>query len=92
MTDTKNQIINQYKEVICLFTVYDLVSVMPHHEYKIILQNDANEDPDYVPHIFSNIEELMGSDLLNSIADFEVTDTYAENDGTIWICYECYVE
>ena len=75
-----------------MFTVYDLVSVLENHEYKIVLQNDANEDPDYVPYIFSDIEELRGSDLFNNIADYDVTDIYAENDGTIWICYECDVE
>ena len=75
-----------------LFTIHDVVSVMPKQENKIILQNDANEDPDYVPEIFSDIEELRGSDLYNRIADYEVTDMYSENDGTIWICYECDIE
>ena len=72
-----------------MFTIDDLVSRMDLHEYKLILQNDANENPDYVPFLFSNVEEFLGSNLYNQIASFEVTEVYAENDGTIWIVYEC---
>lgn len=70
-----------------MFTIDDLVSKMPNHPYKIVLQNDANMDPDYLPYIFTSVDEFLGSDLYNQIADLEVTDVYSENDGTIWIGY-----
>ena len=72
-----------------MFTIDELTYRMEHHEYQLVLQNDANEEPDYVPEIFSSVDEFRGSALYDQIADFEVTDVYAENDGTIWICYEC---
>lgn len=73
------------------FTIDDVTSRMPNQENRVILQNDANESPDYMPDTFSNVEEFRGSDLYNRIADYEVTDMYSEKDGTIWICYECDV-
>ena len=75
-----------------MFTIDDLVQVMPHHENKIILQNDGDESPDYTPYIFADADEFMGSDLYNQIADYDVIDVYAENDGTIWICYFCNID
>ena len=75
-----------------MFTIDDLVSKMNLHEYKIILQNDAIDDPDYTPYIFTNVEEFLGSDLYNQIADYDVNDVYAEHNGTIWICYYCDIE
>lgn len=73
------------------FTIDDVTSRMPNQENRVILQNDANEDPDYMPDTFLNVEEFRGSDLYNRIADYEVTDMYSEKDGTVWICYECDV-
>ena len=73
------------------FTIDDVTSRMPNQENRVILQNDANENSDYEPDIFSNVEEFRGSDLYNRIADYEVTDMYSEKDGTVWICYECDV-
>ena len=70
-----------------MFTIDDLVSKMPNHPYKIILQNDGDYNPDYTPFMFETVEEFLGSDLYNQVADLEVTDVYAENDGTIWIGY-----
>ena len=75
-----------------MFTIGDLIEVMHLHPYRLILQNDANEDPDYLPEMFLDVEEFKGSDLYNKIASYEVTDLYAENTGAIWICYECDIE
>jgi len=72
-----------------MFTIGDLVETMDLQENKLVLQNDANDDPEYTPYIFTDIEEFRGSDLYNQIASYDVTGLYSENDGTIWICYEC---
>ena len=72
-----------------MFTIGDLVETMDLQENKLVLQNDANDDPEYTPYIFTDIEEFRGSDLYNQIASYDVTGLYSENDGTIWVCYEC---
>lgn len=72
-----------------MFTIGDLVETMDLQENKLVLQNNANDDPEYTPYIFTDIDEFRGSDLYNQIASYDVTGLYSENDGTIWICYEC---
>ena len=67
-------------------TIDDLTSRMENHYLKIVIQNDGNNNPDYEPYI-GTVEDFRESDLYNQIADAEVTDVYAEPNGTIWICY-----
>ena len=73
-----------------MFSIDDLISKMRCHSGNIILQNDANEDPDYEPFV-GTVTEFLGSDLYNQIADYGIIDVYADGTGAIWICYYCEV-
>lgn len=70
-----------------MFTIYDLMDVMGNHCHDIVVQNDERlEDMSYKP-FKGSVDEFTESDLFDRIQDEEVTDMYAEADGTIWICY-----
>lgn len=68
-------------------TIYDLLYVMDNHGHDIVVQDDRRlEDLNYKP-FRGSVDEFKDSDLWEDLQYEDVTDLYAEADGTLWICY-----
>lgn len=69
-------------------TIDEFTEKMPWNQ-RIVVQNDGNDDPDYMP-FTGTVDEFRGSNLYNEIADLEVEEHYSDGSA-IWICY-CWEE
>lgn len=68
-------------------TIDEVLYVMDNHSHFIVVQNDARIDElNYSP-FCGEVEEFKSCELYEEISEEEVTDMYATQDGTIWICY-----
>ena len=69
-------------------TIYDLLYVMDHMNFDIIVQNDAliNNDGEGIK-FEGEVSDFKMTDLYDEIKDEEVTDLYTLADGRMYICY-----